>query len=178
MHERDSFVASLIDSGVRVDSLGLCLKNGEYPKGVSTLEAISRYRYMLCLENSAYPSFVTERIFNAWIAGTIPIYRGASDVADYAPSPGSYILADDFNDAKDLAAYLSYLDSNETARRGYLAFKDPSYPLPEGFLAASLASIYSPGGEAGSAVPFPAAPGMRDLKDSSLISFTDDRCRQ
>lgn len=28
---------------------------------------------MLCIENSRYPDFVTERIYNAWIAGPMPI---------------------------------------------------------------------------------------------------------
>lgn len=175
MPERDSFVASLMTSGVRVDSLGACLKNGEYPRGVSTLETVSRYRYMICIENSAYPSFVTERVFNAWIGGTIPIYRGAPDIADYSPFPGSYILADDFDDTHALAKYLLYLDANHTARNEYLAFKDPSVPLSKGFLHASAQSVYSSGGEAGSTDPFPTAPWMRDLADPALMSFTDER---
>ena len=168
-------MASLLTSGVRVDCLGACLKNGEYPSGVSTLETVSRYRYMICIENSAYPSFVTERVFNAWIGGTIPIYRGAPDIADYAPSPRSYILVDDFEDAHALAQYLFYLDGNQTARSEYLAFKDPSFPLAKGFLDASAESMYAPGGEAGSADPFPAAPLMRDLADPALMSFNDER---
>ena len=128
---------------------------------------------MLCLENSIYPSFVTERVFNAWIGGAIPIYRGAPDVGDYAPAPGSYILADDFRDAGELADYLRYLDRNQTARLAYLAFKDPKVPLSPGYLRASGRSFYAPGGETGSADPFPS---VQDIGDA--LSLKDPKCNK
>lgn len=35
------------------------------------------YRYMLCFENDVYPGYVTEKPFEAWCAGTVPIWRGS-----------------------------------------------------------------------------------------------------
>lgn len=42
----------------------------------------SDYQFMLCFENDLYPGYVTEKPFEAWGAGTIPIWRGL-DPAGY-----------------------------------------------------------------------------------------------
>ena len=34
------------------------------------------YRFMLCFENSVTPGYVTEKVFDAWSCGTIPIWNG------------------------------------------------------------------------------------------------------
>ena len=36
----------------QVDALGRCLKNGEYPSGVGTVEAMARYKFLIAFENS------------------------------------------------------------------------------------------------------------------------------
>ena len=33
---------------------------------------------MICLENSNTPGYITEKAFQSWIAGTIPVYDGGS----------------------------------------------------------------------------------------------------
>jgi hypothetical protein len=35
-----------------------------------------RYRFVLCFENDLYPGYVTEKPFDAWAAGSVPLYRG------------------------------------------------------------------------------------------------------
>jgi hypothetical protein len=49
------------------------------------LATISNYRFNLCLENCEYPGYLTEKIFDAMLAGTVPVYRGAPDVTDFVP---------------------------------------------------------------------------------------------
>ena len=39
-------------------------------------ETISEFRYNICFENDLYPGYVTEKPFEAWEAGTIPVWRG------------------------------------------------------------------------------------------------------
>ncbi|KAJ1493008.1 hypothetical protein T484DRAFT_1769495 [Baffinella frigidus] len=48
---RDEAVATLMQH-VQVDSLGKCLKNGEYPSGVGTVEVMARYKFLIAFENS------------------------------------------------------------------------------------------------------------------------------
>jgi hypothetical protein len=35
---------------------------------------------------------VTERVYNAWVAGAIPVYIGAPDALDFAPHPKAFIF--------------------------------------------------------------------------------------
>lgn len=37
----------------------------------------SRYRYCLCFENDIYPGYVTEKPFEAWSSGCVPLWRGS-----------------------------------------------------------------------------------------------------
>jgi hypothetical protein len=67
-----------IDAWRRVDSAGRVANNVGYlaPRGLPFLRWIARYRYMICLENTREPGYITEKPFQAWIAGTVPIYDG------------------------------------------------------------------------------------------------------
>jgi hypothetical protein len=40
------------------------------------------YRFVLCFENDIYPGYVTEKPFEAYLAGTVPLYYGY-DVMKY-----------------------------------------------------------------------------------------------
>ena len=41
-------------------------------------QTLQNYRYTLCFENSYYPGYITEKLFDTFSAGTIPIYWGFS----------------------------------------------------------------------------------------------------
>jgi hypothetical protein len=58
---------------------------------VSKIHGLEKYRYSIAIENSCIPSYITEKFFDCIIAGCIPLYFGAPDIADYFPK-GSYIL--------------------------------------------------------------------------------------
>jgi hypothetical protein len=49
------------------------------------LETIRDYRFALCFENCRWPGYITEKIIDCFVAGTIPIYLGAPDIAEYIP---------------------------------------------------------------------------------------------
>jgi hypothetical protein len=63
-------------------NLHLVSKGGVLDK-IGTLQ---NYKFTLCLENMRYPSYVTEKIIDCFIAGSIPLYLGAPDVSKYIPS--------------------------------------------------------------------------------------------
>ena len=47
---------------------------------------MSNYRFAICFENISYPGYVTEKIIDCFVAGVIPVYLGAPDIADFIPS--------------------------------------------------------------------------------------------
>ena len=52
----------------------------------SKLDVFKNYRFVLCFENDLYPGYVTEKVFDAWTAGTIPIYWGLDAARTLNPS--------------------------------------------------------------------------------------------
>jgi hypothetical protein len=91
----------------------------------SKYEIFSRYRFALCFENSAMPGYITEKIFDCFFVGTIPIYLGAPDVVKYIPK-GCFIDMRDFDNYAALHSYLSSLSDNDIssfrmAAREYLS---------------------------------------------------------
>jgi len=63
----------------KVDSCGKCFNNTGIlaPRNTKEyIDFISEYKFMITFENSFGKGYVTEKIFNALCAGTIPIYWG------------------------------------------------------------------------------------------------------
>lgn len=57
-------------------------------KGVvaSKVETMKNYRFSICYENIRdLPGYITEKIWDCFFAGCVPIYWGASNVTDYIP---------------------------------------------------------------------------------------------
>jgi len=91
----------------------------------SKYETLSQYRFALCFENMVMPGFITEKIFDCFFIGTIPIYLGAPDVEKYIPK-SCFIDMRDFDDYPGLHAYLSNLSDEDIssfreAAREYLS---------------------------------------------------------
>ena len=51
----------------------------------SKYEVLSRYEFALCFENMVMKGYITEKIFDCLYAGTIPLYWGATDIAELIP---------------------------------------------------------------------------------------------
>lgn len=64
----------------KIDSGGTFLNNLGY-KVENKLEFQKNYKFSLAFENTSQKGYITEKIVEAWAAGTIPIYWGASDIA-------------------------------------------------------------------------------------------------
>lgn len=72
------------------------------------LDALSKYKYSFCYENIKDVSgYITEKIFDCFFAGVVPIYWGADNVEKYIPSD-CYI---DMHDFENLNELLEYIDS-------------------------------------------------------------------
>jgi alpha-1,3-fucosyltransferase 10 len=123
---RNEFAAALM-SLMRVDSYGRFLNNRqlEIPdRGRETkLDVFGSYKFCIGFENSICTDYVTEKFFDPFLSGSVPVYRGAPNVDDFAPGPHSYINAADFSGPRELAEYLTYLDGNDAAYGEYFAWR-------------------------------------------------------
>lgn len=70
------------------------------------IDTASRYRFSLCLENMGnIQGYITEKIFDAFAALSVPIYEGASNITDYIPQE-CFIDLRQFNSFEALAEYI------------------------------------------------------------------------
>ena len=76
------------------------------------LQTLSRYKFNLCFENCIYPGYITEKIFDCFFSGTIPIYYGAPDITDFIPK-GCFIDFRDFSNFRELDSFIRNVDESE-----------------------------------------------------------------
>ena len=122
---RDAYVAELMRH-VAVDRYGRQpgFRRIEDDDGrPAKLRTIARYRFTLAFENSIAPDYVTEKFFEALVAGSVPIVLGAPNVAAFAPAPDAYLDVRDFADPAALAARMEALVADERAYAAMLAWK-------------------------------------------------------
>jgi len=131
---RRDYVAALMEH-LSVDSYGRSLRNRtvEQDDGRSTkLATVARYKFTLAFENSISPDYVTEKFFDPLLAGSVPVYLGAPNIADYAPGEHCYVNVADFAGPAELAAYLLHLHHDDREYARMLAWK--TQPLRPAFV--------------------------------------------
>jgi len=92
---------------------------------ISKAETLGRYTFAICFENMVLKGWITEKIFDCFFAGTIPVYRGTPDITDYVPA-NCFIDMRNFSTYEGLRAFLKALRQKDIARykenaRAYLA---------------------------------------------------------
>jgi hypothetical protein len=137
-HDRSGRIAyaAEIMHHIEVHSYGRQLRNRSLARDngrATKLETIAAYQFTLAFENAIAPDYVTEKFFDPLIVGSVPVYLGAPNMAEFAPGERCYIDASKFESPRALAEYLLHLDANDAAYREYLAWKQS--PLRPDFLA-------------------------------------------
>jgi hypothetical protein len=120
---------------IEVHSYGRQLTNRRLARDngrATKFETIAAYQFTLAFENAIAPDYVTEKFFDPLIVGSVPVYLGAPNVAEFAPGERCYIDASNFESPRALAEYLLHLHANDAAYREHLAWK--RHPLRPGFL--------------------------------------------
>ena len=70
------------------------------------IETIKHYKFSICYENcKEVRGYITEKIFDCFQAGNVPIYWGASNITDYIP-PECFIDRRAFSSYQELHHYL------------------------------------------------------------------------
>jgi hypothetical protein len=77
------------------------------------LDIMSDYKFCICYENcSIIPGYITEKIFDSFFAGCIPIYLGAPNIEEYIPK-NCFIDRRNFPNDKSLLKYLLSIDEKK-----------------------------------------------------------------
>lgn len=83
---RSRFIEYLVSSKFDFDLFGIGRENQVDDKW----DALAPYRYSIAIENSSQPNYWTEKIIDCFLAYTVPIYFGATNIDKYFPED-SYI---------------------------------------------------------------------------------------
>lgn len=98
------------------------------------IDIMKYYKFNFCYENVSATGYISEKIFDVFQAGTVPVYLGAPNVRDYIPK-NCFIDSSDFSDERSLYAYLKNMPRNE-----YEKYMDNI----DRFLKTDKALLYSP----------------------------------
>ncbi|GIT92600.1 hypothetical protein JANAI62_31630 [Jannaschia pagri] len=119
-HRLRHAVVEALPEGAPVDVMGRGYKPFE-----DKSDGLAPYRYSVVIENSRERGYITEKLIDAVLCRTIPIYWGAPDVGDYLDTRGLIICetlddilaAIDGADAAGYAARAEAVEANHTAGR-------------------------------------------------------------
>jgi predicted alpha-1,2-mannosidase len=128
-NNREQVVKDLIQQ-VRVDAMSSCLHNHDKPPEDKNLPWIQNkikllraYKFHAAFENGNVRDYVTEKVYTALAAGTVPIYMGAPNIDEFVPK-GSIIRVDSFEDTAALAKHIQECLTNETLYQSYHDWRD------------------------------------------------------
>lgn len=86
------------------------------------------FRFALVIENTSFAGYISEKLFDCLHNGTVPVYLGAPDVAEYVPQE-TFVDAREFSTYSELEAHLRGLPIRrvleyQAAARDYLQSPD------------------------------------------------------
>lgn len=77
------------------------------------LTVLRGFKFALCYENGKdITGYITEKIFDCFFAGTIPVYWGADNISSYVPE-GCYVNREMFKNNEELYRYLKEMSESE-----------------------------------------------------------------
>ena len=78
----------------------------------SKREILQKYKFAICYENARdIPGYITEKIFDCFFAGCVPVYWGAPNVTDHIPVD-TFIDRGNFKSYEELYNYLKNMPDN------------------------------------------------------------------
>lgn len=136
--KRDVFFKGL-SKYKKVDSGGKHLNNLPDGKPVKDKLAFQKeYKYSFAFENSSFKDYVTEKIVDAWAAGTIPIYWGAPNIGEYF-NPKAFINCNNMDSPSEL---ISVIEEIENDKEKYLAIMQEPILSPNSKMIDMLKDDY------------------------------------
>ncbi|NGZ66717.1 hypothetical protein G6Z92_06910, partial [Vibrio aestuarianus subsp. cardii] len=79
----------------------------------SKFETLINYKFAICYENAQLiPGYITEKIFDCFFAGCVPVYWGAPNITDHIPE-NCFIDRRKFKTHEDLYSYMNNITEKE-----------------------------------------------------------------
>ena len=83
----------------------------------SKSDTLRKYKFAICYENARdIPGYITEKIFDCFFSGCIPVYWGANNITDYVPKQ-CFIDKRDFPSYEALYAHIKTMSDEEYLSR-------------------------------------------------------------
>ncbi len=105
-------------------------------------DVLTRTRFAICYENVRdLPGYITEKIFDCFFSGCVPVYWGASNITAHIPAD-CFVDRRQFRDTEEVYNFLKHMTEPEF--RGYqqriAAFlqSDEAYPFGSEFFAETI----------------------------------------
>ena len=99
---------------------------GRYKNNVgkinNKIKFLSSYKFSIAMENTEGDGYVSEKIIDSFLSGTIPIYYGNYMIDEYI-NPKSIILVRGNKDMKKKIEYIKYIDNNKYIYKNILKEK-------------------------------------------------------
>jgi hypothetical protein len=96
------------------DPLRVAAREAYRGRVASKAETLAGYTFAICFENMVLEGWVTEKIFDCFLVGTVPVYLGAPDIEKWVPSD-CFVDMRRFRDYDELRTYLVSLGPSEIA---------------------------------------------------------------
>lgn len=155
MLERAAFLRRLQQQGLQFASYGKCMRNVAANDKVLSTDQVSwlpnkilgmrRHPFVLISENSAQPGWVTEKIYQAFAAGVVPVWFGTPPgweeqyLLPIVP-PNSVVMANKFPTIALLVEFLHQaINTSAVYRRFHMWRQDPFFNMSRKILARELA---------------------------------------
>lgn len=104
--------------GLAIEESGY-VGSDENPWWSRKIEIISNYRFNIAIENTIWPYYVTEKIWQSISTNTVPVYWGKSSSIYETFPPQSFVDASVFSSSRDLCIYLKNMPFSEWSERMY-----------------------------------------------------------
>lgn len=105
-------------------------------------DALARTRFAICYENVRdLPGYITEKIFDCFFSGCVPVYWGANNITDHIPAD-CFIDRRKFRDTADVYSVLKNISESEFLgyqnRIATFLRSDAAYPFSSNFFAETI----------------------------------------
>lgn len=109
---------------------------------------MEQYKFSICYENARdIPGYITEKIFDSFFAGCVPVYWGANNVTDFI-SKNTFIDKRDFPNYEELYRYLKSMSDSEYLSylhniEDYLKSEQALFFKSEGFVQTIIQTLFN-----------------------------------
>jgi len=111
----------------------------------SQIQVIGLHKFALVFETVNLTDWISHRISQAFLAGSVPVYLGTENIDKFIPGNNSIIKASSFEGPRQLSEYLKSLDQNDQAYDAFFKWKEGKIgwrQLADGFVSQLENCVY------------------------------------